>query len=276
MISVVIPLYNKVHFIKATIESVLAQTYTDMEIIIVNDGSTDGSVDVVKSFRDSRIRLIDQSNGGVSKARNHGLREAKGDFIALLDADDTWCPGFLQTMTTLAKQYPQESVFGAAQVNRPIKTLPEGVSLVKDFCSFFYCFCTGSLLIKREVFEEVGYFREGIQIGEDFDVWLRIACHYHYVYLNEPFLIHPETTENNLSMIRELSKTFPFWEWYAYPYTPKSSLYRYTTDRIVSSTSRLVKERRFSEALILLMKIKGHLALRPRIKLLIKILMRRS
>lgn len=276
MVSVVIPLYNKEHFIKATIESVLAQNYTDMEIIIVNDGSTDGSVDVVESFCDPRIRLINQPNGGVSKARNHGLHEAKGDYIALLDADDTWRPGFLLAMISLAKQYPQESVFGAAQVDRPIKTLPEGVSLVEDFCSYFYCFCTGSLLIKREVFKEVGFFREGIQIGEDFDLWLRIACHYHYVYLNKPFLKHPDTTENNLSMIRELSKTFPYWEWYAYPYSPKSSLYRYTTDRIVSSASKLIKEGRFSEALILLMKTKGHQALRPRIRLLITILLRKS
>lgn len=276
MVSVIIPLYNKEHFVKATIESVLGQTYSNFELIIVDDGSTDGSSRIVKSFTDSRIRLIAQKNAGVSSARNHGLQVAEGDFIAFLDADDTWRQGFLEAMIKLSHQYPQESVFSVAQENRPVSSLPSGVSVVKDFCSYFYCFCTGSLFIRREVFEKVGYFRQNVQMGEDFDMWLRIACHYNYVYLNEPFLSHPIVTENNLSLIRDLSKTYPFWEWYSYPYTPKNSLYRYTTDRIVSNASKLIKERRFSEAFTLLRKSRGFTALRPRVKLLFKILLKRT
>lgn len=276
MISVIIPLYNKEHFVKETIESVLAQTYNDFELIIVNDGSTDNSVNIISKFDDSRIIIVDQKNAGVSAARNHGLRIARGEFISFLDADDTWGAGFLKAMSDLAQQYPHESVFGAAQENRPITTLPQGVSIVKDFCTYFYCFCTGSLFIKKNVFENIGFFRQNIQIGEDFDMWLRIACRYNYVYLNEPFLMHPIVTENNLSLIRDLSKTYPFWEWYSYPYTPKRSLYKYTTDRIVSTSSRLIKERRFSEALTLLMKSRGFTALRPRLKLLFKIMLKKS
>ena len=276
MISVIIPLYNKEHFVKDTIESVLAQTYTDFELIIVNDGSTDNSVHIVSEFDDSRIIIVNQKNAGVSAARNHGLQIARGEFISFLDADDTWRSGFLKAMFDLSQQYPHESVFGAAQENRPITTLPQGVSVVKDFCSYFYCFCTGSLFIKKEVFESVGLFRQNIQIGEDFDMWLRIACHHNYVYLNEPFLIHPIVTENNLSLIRDLSITYPFWEWYSYPYTPKRSLYKYTTDRIVSVATRLIKERRFSEAHILLKKAKGSTALRPRLRLLLKILLKKT
>lgn len=276
MISVIIPLYNKEHFVKNTIESVLSQTYNDFELIIVNDGSTDNSANIVSRFDDPRIILINQKNAGVSAARNHGLRIAKGNYISLLDADDTWHSGFLEAMFKLTQQYPQESVFGAAQENRPINTLPSGVSIIKDFCSYFYCFCTGSLVFKKEVFERVGFFKQNIQIGEDFDMWLRISCHYNYVYLNEPFLIHPIVTENNLSLIRDISKTYPFWEWYSYPYTPKTSLYRYTTDRIVCTASRLIKERRFSEALTLLMKSRGFTALWPRMYLLFKILVKKS
>lgn len=277
MISVIIPLYNKEHFVRDTIESVLSQTYSDFELIIVNDGSTDNSIGIVSKINDARINIVHQENSGVSSARNHGLRIAKGEFIALLDADDTWRSDFLEKMIELAQQYPQESVFGVAQENRPITTLPQGVTVVKDFCSYFYCFCTGSLFIKKEVFDRVGFFRQNAQIGEDFDMWLRIACHYNYVYLNEPFLIHPVITENNLSLtIRELNKTFPFWEWYSYPYSPKTSLFRYTTDIMVHSAYKLVKEKKYSEAFILLKKTKGYTALRPRIKLLYKIIMKQS
>lgn len=276
MISVVIPLYNKEHYIKSTVQSVLRQTYSDFEIIIIDDGSTDNSAQVIKTFNNSAIRYFYQENKGVSAARNYGIKVSKGEFIAFLDADDTWRPGFLSAMIELAQKYPHESVFGVAQENRPITTLPTGVTIVKDFCSFFYCFCTGSLFFRKGVFDNIGLFRQNIQVGEDFDMWLRIACRYDYVYLNEPYLIHPIITENNLSLIRDLSKTYPFWEWYSYPYSPKSSLYRYTTDRIVSTTSRLVKEKRYSEALTLLMKSRGFNALRPRINLLFKIIMKKS
>ena len=276
MISVIIPLYNKEHYIKSTILSVLEQTYNDFEIIIIDDGSTDNSVNIVSEFTDARITMVNQKNAGVSAARNHGLKIAKGDYITFLDADDRWRQGFLKAMYELAQKYPQESVFGVAQENRPINTLPSGVTVVDDFCSYFYCFCTGSLFFKKEVFEKVGYFRQNVQVGEDFDMWLRIACKYNYVYLNEPYLIHPDVTENNLSLIRDLSKTYPFWEWYSYPYTPKTSLFKYTTDRIISTTSRLVKEKRYSEAFTLLMKSRGLSGIRPRVSLLFKILLRKS
>jgi Glycosyltransferases involved in cell wall biogenesis len=275
MISVIIPLYNKEHYIESTIQSVLQQTFNDFEIIIIDDGSTDKSAQKTKAFNDSRIRYYYQENQGVSTARNYGIKVSKGDFITFLDADDTWRPVFLKAMFELAQQYPQEAVFSVAQENRPITTLPSGVTVVKDFCSYFYCFCTGSLFFRKEVFENIGFFKQNIQIGEDFDMWLRIACKYNYVYLNEPYLIHPIVTENNLSLIRDLSKTYPFWEWYSYPYSPKKSLYKYTTDRIVSVASRLFKEKRYSEALSLLMKSKGFSTLRPRIKLLFNILFKR-
>ena len=124
MISVIIPLYNKEHFVAKTIESVLAQTYKDYELIIVNDGSTDHSADVVSTFSDARIRYEEQANGGVSSARNHGLRMAKGEFVAFLDADDTWYPDFLEQMMRLYTAYPDYSFFCCAQKDRLIPPLP--------------------------------------------------------------------------------------------------------------------------------------------------------
>lgn len=111
MISVVIPLYNKEKQIANTLRSVFAQTYTDYEIIVVNDGSTDNSVAVVESLNDPRIRLVHQKNAGVSAARNRGIEEARGEYIALLDGDDEWKPILLESMLALAKKYPSCNVF---------------------------------------------------------------------------------------------------------------------------------------------------------------------
>ena len=111
MISVVIPLYNKEHYIATTLQTILAQTYQDYEVVIVDDGSTDGSVNAVERLCDSRLRLVRQNNAGVSVARNRGIEEARGELIAFLDADDEWKPDYLATQMMLVEMYPQCDVF---------------------------------------------------------------------------------------------------------------------------------------------------------------------
>ena len=106
MISIVIPLYNKKELIVKTVQSILNQTYHNFEIIIVDDGSTDGSADEVKTIKDSRIRLISQKNSGVASARNRGIKESQGDFVAFIDADDLWSPDYLYTLISLTQNYP--------------------------------------------------------------------------------------------------------------------------------------------------------------------------
>src|SRR5690554_2358538 len=110
MFSVVIPLYNKEKYISLTLKSVLNQSFKDFEILIVNDGSTDRSVEVVKKFDDSRIRLVDQPNAGVSAARNKGIKEAKFDWVAFLDADDRWDVEFLSEIANAIKKYPNNLI----------------------------------------------------------------------------------------------------------------------------------------------------------------------
>ena len=111
MITVVIPLYNKAHTIKDTLNTVLNQTYSEYEIIIVNDGSTDNGVQIIKdNFNDKRIRIINQKNFGVSVARNRGIKEAKYNYIALLDADDNWHPDYLSIMQDAINKYPNSSL----------------------------------------------------------------------------------------------------------------------------------------------------------------------
>lgn len=111
MISVVIPLYNKEAIIKKSLESVLTQDYDDFEVVVVNDGSTDRSAEIVKSISDSRITLIEQKNGGPGKARNTGVKNAKGEWILFLDADDELLPGALKHFNALVLQYPDVDIF---------------------------------------------------------------------------------------------------------------------------------------------------------------------
>ena len=105
-VSVVIPLYNKAPHISRAINSVLGQTSPPEEIIVIDDGSTDGGGDIVKAYQDPRIRYIRQENQGVSAARNRGIELAKGELIAFLDADDAWKPKFLETISEMRSLYP--------------------------------------------------------------------------------------------------------------------------------------------------------------------------
>ena len=106
MISVIIPLYNKVDHIEDTLRSVLAQTYKDYEIVVVDDGSIDGSTELVENLGIDNLRLIRQNNAGVSAARNSGIEEARGEFVALLDADDLWKPDYLAVQFEMTQKYP--------------------------------------------------------------------------------------------------------------------------------------------------------------------------
>jgi len=123
MFTVVIPLYNKAHIIMRTLASVLTQTYTEFEVIIINDGSTDNSLEVINSFtQDSRIRIFDQSNQGVSAARNRGVNYAQHNYIAFLDADDEWLPGYLEKMKAAIELFPNACLYGCPSWHRNILT----------------------------------------------------------------------------------------------------------------------------------------------------------
>ena len=274
-ISIIIPLYNKEHYVLGTIQSVLNQTYKDWEAIIINDGSTDNSAQIVLSVKDPRIRYCEQENQGVSAARNKAIQMATGDLIALLDADDKWYPKYLETMVGLVKKYPNFSIFITGQKNRPITTLPPGESIIEDYCAYEYVYWAGSMLIRKSVYDEIGPFRVGVNIFEDSDMWLRISCKYKAVYLNEELVDHPYITENNLAQMCTPQKSCPLWEWYDYPYPNKMKLYKYTTEQMVKWGNTLADHSFFYDAWRFLYKTKGPSTIRPRLKLLIRILLRK-
>lgn len=187
-VSVVIPLYNKARHIRRAIDSVLAQTRPPDEVVVVDDGSTDGSAQMVAEIQDPRIRLIAQSNGGVSAARNRGVQEASGDGIAFLDADDEWNPSFLETVTGLRDRFPKAGIYATsyrlcdgkrvwrpAHVDSPAD--PQG-GLMEDYfrsASGPAPFCSSSVMIPKPILNEVGLFPNGMAKGEDLCTWARIA-----------------------------------------------------------------------------------------------------
>ena len=197
MISVVIPLYNKEKSIASTLRTVLSQTFSDYEIVIVNDGSTDNSVAEVEKVRDDRIRLIHQQNAGVSAARNRGIEEAKGELIAFLDADDEWKPEYLATQYHLSQKYPECSVFvcnyefrdTAGKVTSTIiRKLPfageDGI--LSNYFEIASCsnppICSISIMVKKNAIQAIGGFPIGIKSGEDLLTWARLAYKYKIVF----------------------------------------------------------------------------------------------
>lgn len=191
MISVVIPLYNKYNLIAKTLQSVFTQTFTNYEIVIVDDGSTDSSAEVVQAIKDPRIKLIRQKNSGVSVARNRGISEARGEYIAFLDADDEWKPDYLDTINHLTKRFQDAEVFSTRYEFRDeynnrhdnvINHIPfddqEGIlsNYFDVALSSDPPLWTSAVVVSKSALEEVHGFPVGVTSGEDLITWARLAC----------------------------------------------------------------------------------------------------
>lgn len=200
MISVVIPLYNKAATIERAVNSVLYQTVQDFELIVVNNGSTDGGEVLVRRMTDKRIRLVEQDNQGVSMARNRGIKEAKSNWIAFLDADDEWLPTFLETTLHLHNKYPDCAVCATSYRRCDSRGEIQNIRLLhcpesKDFIMDNYFevaalsdppFCSICVMIKKEALEAVGGFPKGVHQGEDLLTWARLAASYKIAYSTVP------------------------------------------------------------------------------------------
>ena len=184
--SVVIPLYNKEHYIEATIQSVLNQTCQDFEVLVVDDGSKDYSLSLARKFESDRVRIIPQENQGVSVARNTGIENARGKFIAFLDADDEWRPDYLATIDDLTVKYPESAIFvtayavnmGNGKINYSTRLEPETGCLPSYWLTLAkgYDFVwTSATTMRRDILMEAGLFKPGEKIGQDLDMWARVA-----------------------------------------------------------------------------------------------------
>ena len=196
MISIVIPLYNKVNTIARALDTVFAQTYQDFEVLVVDDGSTDDSAIVVERYADPRIRLIRQANAGVSAARNKGIEEANGEYVAFLDADDEWMPEFLEEIVALQQEFPAckaqatNYTFNSYGVKSPtiLRKIPfQGErGVLTNYFKVASCshppVWTSAVCIERALLQEIGGFPVGVKSGEDLWVWAHVAVRTQWAY----------------------------------------------------------------------------------------------
>jgi glycosyltransferase involved in cell wall biosynthesis len=201
-ISVVIPLYNKADYIVRAIESVVQQTYTVREIIVVDDGSTDEGASRVQKLGYANVNVIRQSNHGVSHARNTGVDLASSEFIAFLDADDYWYPDFIQSIKELHSIYPGANLlctgyeFGTSKgnklaINSYFKT-PHGV--ISDYfqacCNEDLPITASSVCLNKASLVDIGLFPEGLNLGEDQVVWAKMACAGSIAYMAKSCVVY--------------------------------------------------------------------------------------
>ena len=212
MISVVIPLYNKESLIKETIDSVLSQTFSNFEILIINDGSTDNSLQTVEAINDNRITIINQENAGVSVARNSGVKKAKYPWVAFLDADDWWSSTFLEEVTNAIHTYPNEQLFATGrsrvfttETERYVNQFLPGngelgiVNYFEVISKYLPPINSSNVVIKKNLFEKRGYFNNGQKKHEDHDMWLRLCINKSVVFINKPLSFYRKTETNTAS-----------------------------------------------------------------------------
>ena len=213
--SIILPLYNKEPYVLRTLDSVARQTFRDFEAIVIDDGSTDSSAEVVERFLDGHpdsgmFRLVLQEDRGVSATRNRGVALATGEYVTFLDCDDWWEPGFLEEIDRLIRRYPEAGIYGTGYYlvkNGRRRVAPVGVDEafvdgIIDYCDVYartLCMplTSDTVAFRRDVFDASGRFREGITFGEDFDLWIRIALRYPVAFLNKPLAnyfqdLHPK------------------------------------------------------------------------------------
>jgi len=223
MVSVIIPVYNGEEFLAEAIESVLNQTYSDFEIVIVNDGSTDNSQVIIDNYQSRYqgiIRTFKQQNGGVSKARNMGIAQAKGEFIAFLDQDDIWLPNNLEVKVNVFKDDSEigMSVSGSNVVTKDGKWMhsvyKESVSrsvLRKSLLISNIVGPPSCTIVKRDCFMRVGCFDENLGGPEDIDMWFRIVNYYKIKFIETPLVnyrLHSNNAHLNVEKIKTSQKRF--------------------------------------------------------------------
>lgn len=211
MFSIIIPLYNKEHTIVNTLTTVLKQTYKDYEIIIVNDGSTDNSVNIIRqNFNDARIKIINQSNRGVSAARNRGIQEAKGKWISFLDADDEWMPNYLEIVSKITVNCDEDLIILTGRFQQNFKTKVRScnippkyqnkISEIRFFENPHVFVHISATTIKasalKKNFKQWGSFIEGQKSNEDFTFLFKVALHIKTIYIGKPLSVYNGGVEN--------------------------------------------------------------------------------
>ena len=228
MFSVIIPLYNKAPYVEKAIRSVAAQTFREFELIVIDDGSTDIaapqpsrnkigtgskggaglSYSDIEQLIDGKGRFIKQENSGVSVARNNGVELANHPYICFLDADDWWAPTYLEEMKALIDEFPGAGIYGSSYyIVKNGKERPAAIGVEPGFEKGTINYCqvyartlimplwTGAVVVPKAIFDEQKGFKPTLKLGEDFDLWIRIALRHPVVLLNKPLAYYNQDVE---------------------------------------------------------------------------------
>ncbi len=266
--SVIIPVYKAEKYLKKAVNSVVKQSFTDWEIILIDDGSPDLCPQLCDKLADSdsRIKVIHQNNGGVSVARNNGIKKAQGEIICFLDADDEWLPEYLKEVDTLYNTYTDIGSSFTARWNiypNGVKILVQPNSAHKQFIlnklfpNFQFC-RTSCFCIKAGLLKEISLFKEGIKRGEDADLILRAFCTKNIGYVNMPLVYYNVGTENNSDNAKAVTY-FPYEKWYSYNYPQKEDLIIHTTGLLINKLKKLFKEKEYKPCIYIVRCIKWRL-----------------
>lgn len=211
--SIIIPLYNKANHIKKTLQSILDQSFTNFEIILVNDGSTDNSLNIVKAFIDKRIYIYSIKNNGVSYARNYGINKTKAEHIVFLDADDYWKAHHLEDLKELHNAFPNCGMYAKAYTRQfkafEVQSIYKNVSPINSWKGVLENYFTSSLangiassssvMIPKKILIDVGGFNEKYNSGEDTDLWIRIALNHSVAFYNKVSVILNFYADNKIT-----------------------------------------------------------------------------
>ncbi len=202
-VSVIIPTYNRLPMVQEAVESVLAQDFEDFELIVVDDGSTDGTAEVIRKYG-GRVRLIEHAhNRGVSAARNTGILHSRGKYIAFLDSDDLWVKGKLRIQVNFLDENPQfllcytdEIWIRKGKRVNPMKKHSKYSGWIFEKCLPLCIISPSSAMMRRSLFQKVGLFDEALPVCEDYDFWLRVSVRFPIFFINKKLIIkrggHPD------------------------------------------------------------------------------------
>ncbi len=216
LVSVVIPVYNGASTIAETVNSVISQTHSNLEIVVINDGSKDSTLEIIESIPDARIQVLSYPNAGLSESRNRGIRQSKGRFISFVDADDLWMPDKIELQLKALQDSPQSGlayswvdyIDGSSQFIRVGSHFELEGYILEALIKRNFIDNGSNVIIRRNVLDKIGFFDKSLSASEDWDMWLRIAEIYPFVCVPKVQVLyrsHPGTMSSDTTNLARMT-----------------------------------------------------------------------
>jgi len=213
IISAIIPTYNRGWILKEAVDSVLAQTFCEFELVVVDDGSIDNTLEILSGYKKDRIRIIQQDNKGVGAARNRGATASAGQYIAFLDSDDIWMRDKLSVQAKFFTDHPEAMICQTDEIwiRRGIRVNPKKrhkkpTGMIFEPSLDLCLVSPSAVMMKKSLFDEMGGFDESFRVCEDYDLWLRINCKYPIFLVDRPLIVKRGGHKDQLSRGTGLDK----------------------------------------------------------------------